>query len=387
MSRLKDSLRVKGGLTLLAAGHMMSDVYASFIVTLLPLWVRLFGLPFSAAGFLVFLRGAGMAVFEPLGGYVADRTARLIFPFGLLVVALAMSSVGWAPNYSILVLLVLLATVGQSLFGPQATSTVTHSSGSLKGLGLAIFLAGGSLGAAVGPITVASLVNAVGLQRTWPMVLPGLLLSILLYKVFAPGVGTRDNTNRSLDIPSSINLGPTLALACVLLLRGAAETGIMAFLPLLIEQKGGGLIAVGATISLFKLSGAAGAIIAGFLSDRRSWKPIMILSFVLAAILLYGFLQNEGFIALILVALLGATLFSSSPYTLVMAQHLLPERTSTAAGLVFSLTLLGGGLGALCEGFLADGLGVETALLIIGVTLPLGAAAVTIGIREQLITP
>jgi FSR family fosmidomycin resistance protein-like MFS transporter len=382
MSRLKDSLRVKGGLTLLAAGHMMSDVYASFIVTLLPLWVRLFGLPFSAAGFLVFLRGAGMAVFEPLGGYVADRTAKLIFPFGLLVVALAMSSVGWAPNYSILILLVLMSTVGQSLFGPQATSTATHSSGGLKGLGLAIFLAGGSLGAAVGPIAVASLVNAVGLQRTWLMVLPGLLLSILLYKVFAPGIGTLDNTKRSLDILSAIDLGPTLALACVLLLRGAAETGIMAFLPLLIEQKGGGLIAIGATISLFKLSGAAGAIIASFLSDRRNWKPVVILSFVLAAIFLYSFLEVEGFMSLILVALLGAALLSSSPYTLVMAQRLLPERTSTAAGLVFSLSLLGGGLGALCEGFLADGLGVETALLIIGVTLPLGAAAATMGLRE-----
>jgi len=219
------------------------------------------------------------------------------------------------------------------------------------------------------------------------MALPGLLLSALLYKKFAPGIETLDRAKRSLDILSSINLGPALALAGVLLLRGAAETGIMAFLPLLIEQEGGTLIAVGATVSLFKLSGAAGAIIAGSLSNRRSWKPVMILSFVLAAIFLYGFLQKEGFMALIFVALLGATLLSSSPYTLVMAQHLLPERTSTAAGLVFSLSLLGGGLGALCEGFLADGFGVETALLIIGVILPLGAAAATMGLREQPITP
>jgi len=387
MSQLKDKSGAKGDLALLSVAHLMSDVYASFIVMLLPLWVRRFDLPFSAAGFLVFSRGVSMAVFEPLGGYFADRAARLIFPFGLVIVTLSMSSVGWASNYTTLILLILIASVGQSLFGPQAVSTATHSSGSRKSLGLAIFLAGGSLGAALGPITVASLVNAVGLQRIWLMALPGLLLSALLYKKFAPGVGTLDKTKRSLDILSSIDVGPALALAGVLLLRGAAETGIMAFLPLLIEQKGGTLIAVGATVSLFKLSGAAGVIIAGSLSNRRSWKPVMILSFVLAAIFLYGFLQKEGFMALIFVALLGATLLSSSPYTLVMAQHLLPERTSTAAGLVFSLSLLGGGLGALCEGFLADGFGVETALLIIGVILPLGAAAATMGLREQPITP
>jgi FSR family fosmidomycin resistance protein-like MFS transporter len=326
-----------------------------------------------------------MAVFEPLGGYFADRTARLTFPFGLLIVTLAMSSVGWAPSYSTLILLVLIATVGQSLFGPQATSRVTHSSGSWKGLSLAIFLAGGSLGAALGPITIAFLVNMIGIQRTWLMVLPGLLLSILLYKNFASEVIAPEKSKMSLDIPSSTSLGPALALASVLLLRGAAETGIMAFLPLLIEQKGGDLIAVGATVSLFKLSGAAGAIIASFPSER-SWKPTMILSFVLAAVLLYSFLQTEGFVALILVALLGFTLLSSSSYTLVMAQHLLPEQTSTAAGLVFSLSLLGGGVGALCEGFLADSLGVETALLVIGVTLPLAAAAVTMVIREPFTT-
>ncbi len=387
MSQLKDKLGAKGDLALLSVAHLMSDVYASFIVTLLPLWVRRFDLPFSAAGFMVFSRGASMAVVEPLGGYLADRSARLIFPFGLLIVTLAMSSVGWASNYSTLILLILIATVGQSLFGPQAASTATQSSGSRKSLGLAIFLAGGSLGAALGPITVAYLVNAVGLQRIWLMALPGLLLSALLYRKFAPGVGTLDKTKRSLNILSSIDLRPALALAGVLLLRGAAETGIMAFLPLLIEQKGSTLIAVGATVSLFKLSGAAGAIIVGSLSNRRSWKPIMILSFVLAAIFLYGFLQKESFMASMFVALLGATLLSSSPYTLVMAQHLLPERTSTATGLAFSLSLLGGGLGALCAGFLADGFGVETALLIIGVILPLGAAAATMGLREQPITP
>ncbi len=108
----------------------------------------------------------------------------------------------------------------------------------------------------------------------------------------------------------------------------------------------------------------------------------MILSFLLAVALLYGFIQADGTMALILVALLGAALLSSSSYTLVMAQNLLPERTSTAAGLVFSLTLLGGGLGALCEGFLADRFGVQMALLVIGVAFPLAAAAVAVGIRE-----
>ena len=95
------------------------------------------------------------------------------------------------------------------------------------------------------------------------------------------------------------------------------------------------------------------------------------------------FLHTDGFLALLSIALLGATLLSSTSYTLVMAQNLLPGRTSTAAGLVFSLSLLGGAVGALCGGFLADGIGLDKAMVILGATLPLGAAAASMGVREE----
>ena len=109
---------------------------------------------------------------------------------------------------------------------------------------------------------------------------------------------------------------------------------------------------------------------------------MMVLSLVLAVPLCCGLLRADGFLALVFVALLGAALRASFPYAFLIAQRFLPEHSSTAAGLVLSLSLLGGGLGALGEGFLADGVGVEMALLIVGVTLPLGAAVAAVGLRE-----
>jgi FSR family fosmidomycin resistance protein-like MFS transporter len=372
-----------GDLALLAAGHLLSDVYASFLVALLPLWVQLFDLPFSAVGFLMFVRSAGITVFEPIGGHIADHTGKRVFPFGLLLAALSMSLVGVAPSYAVLILLIVLASAGQSLFGPQATSMAASSSGSFRGLSLAIFLAGGSLGAALGPIAITSLVSALDIQKTWLMVLPGLLLPILLYRRFVSRAGEPHKAETIHKAVGRIRWRPALALAGVLLLRGAAETGILAFLPILVEQKGGSLVAAGATVSMFKLAGACAAIVVGFLSDRMFWKPFMAVSFVLAFVFLYGFVGTDGYVAFILVALLGATLLSSSSYTVVLAQNLLPGRMSTAAGLVYSFSLLGGGAGALCEGFLADSFGVEKSLLIIGAILPLSAAAATLGIQEK----
>ncbi len=142
-------------------------------------------------------------------------------------------------------------------------------------------------------------------------------------------------------------------------------------------------MAVGATVSLFKLAGAATSIAAGHISDRMNAKPVILLGFLLAPLLVYGFLQVGGWPALIVVALLGAALLASTSYAVVVARALLPGRESTAAGLVFSLSVLGGGLGALGAGYLADAAGIETALLAVGSTLPLGAAAATWGVRQR----
>ncbi|OGO14570.1 MAG: hypothetical protein A2029_10490 [Chloroflexi bacterium RBG_19FT_COMBO_47_9] len=382
------SMNPKGGvsrsLALLSAGHFMSDLYTSFVFILLPVWLHQFNQPFSSAGWLVFLRGACMAVFEPIGGYFADRTTKLLFPVGLALTALAMSSVGSAPSYFILVLLILVSTVGQSFFGPQAASEARKSSGNSRGFGLAIFLAGGTLGGAFGSIIIASLVTAVDLRATWLLLAPGLLISGLLFKQFAASIASVLKKDSPLYIFAGLKSRPLIALASVLLLRGGAETAIMVFLPILVDQRGYGLIIAGASVAIFKLFGALGAILAGFLSDRRSWKPYAALSFLISILILYSVLKVEGWLALVLVALLGFILLSSSSYTLAVSQNLLPEKTSTAAGLVFSISLLGGGLGSLVTGFLADFLGLETAVLTTGVIMSLGAAVATLGIREHL---
>lgn len=383
MNDVQNKAGGKADVGLLAAGHFLGDVYGSLLVTLMPVWVSLFDLSFSAAGFLVFLRSAGMTFFEPVCGHLADTTRRQIFPLGLLLAAVTMSAMGLVPSYAVLLLLVFVSTVGSSIFGPQAVTTARRSSGSFRGLGVAIFLAGGSLGAAVGPISVATLVDKLGIHSTWLLVLPGLLLATVLYKRFAPRAVDANPDKGAVDVRGLLRSGPVLALAGVLLLRGAAETGILAFLPILVEQKGGTLIAAGATLSVFKLSGAVAAIVAGFLSDRWTGKPLMLVSFLLSVVFLYGFVQADGTVALVFIALLGGALLSSSAYTMVVAQDLLPGRHSTAAGLFWSISLFGGGLGALVEGFLADGFGVGTALLLLGVPLPLAAAAFTLGIRDR----
>jgi FSR family fosmidomycin resistance protein-like MFS transporter len=373
-------------LGLLSAGHLASDGYSSFLVTLLPVWLRLFGLPYSAAGLLVFVRSAGIALFEPLGGHLADRTTRPFFAVSLAGAVLSLSLMGLAPSYLVLVILVVISTVGQSLFGPQATSAAARTSQAAQGLALALFLAGGALGAALGPVSISAWVATRGIEMTWVAAAPGLLICALLFFRYRGRVLAGQKAASaagSADPAARIPIGPAAALACLLLLRGAAETGLLTFLPILVEHKGGSQLAVGATVSLFKLAGAASAIAAGHMSDRMNAKPAIILGFLLAPPLVYGLLQVEGWTALFVVALLGAVLLASSSYGVVLARDLLPTRESTAAGLVFSLSVLGGGLGALAAGYLADAAGIETALLAVGLALPLGAAAATLGVRQR----
>jgi FSR family fosmidomycin resistance protein-like MFS transporter len=370
-------------LALLSAGHLASDGYSSFLVTLLPVWLRLFGLPYSAAGLLVFLRSAGIALFEPLGGHLADRTSRPFFAASLAIAVLSLSGMGLAGNYSALVVLVVLSTVGQSLFGPQATSAAARTTRGARGLALAVFLAGGALGSAVGPMSISAWVAAAGIRMTWVAAVPGLLICAILFLRYRGCVLASQDPVDPAGPAARILIGPAAALACLLLLRGAAETSLLTFLPILVANKGGSQMAVGATVSLFKLSGAVTAIAAGHLSDRMNAKPIIVVGFLVAPLLVHRFLQAGGWSALVIVALLGAALLASTSYAVVLARNLLPGRESTAAGLVYSLSVLGGGLGALGAGYLADATGIETALLAVGFSLPLGAAAATLGVYHK----
>src|SRR2546428_3332057 len=173
----------RGLLPAATAANFVNDFYVAFLAPLLPLVVAKFNLSLALAGLLATVLTTSAAMTQPLFGIMADRLNRRIFVIlGPTLTVLAMGLMGLAPSYALLMALLLIAGTGTASFHPQGASTAGEASGHRKGAGLSLFVGGGELGYSLGPLVIALIVAARGLETTWLVALPGLAACLLLWR-------------------------------------------------------------------------------------------------------------------------------------------------------------------------------------------------------------
>lgn len=353
--------------TLAAAtfAHFLNDFYVSFLAPLLPLVVARFNLSLTLAGFLATVLTLSAAMSQPLFGAIADRLRRRIFVVaGPAVTVAAMGLMGLAPSYAVLVVLLLLAGTGTSSFHPQGAATAGEASGPHKGTGLSLFVGGGELAYALGPLVIALVVASRGLEATWMVAVPGLAASVALWRWIPP---RREAPVRpaggSLRRDLAEALRPLLVLWFIVVLRSVVITAYQTFLPLLLSARGGSIVAGGLAVFLFGGIGAIGGISGGTLSDRIGRRRMMALSLLLSTPLLYLFIRTPGPWAYVFLAAGGVTIYLSAAVTIVMAQELMPHRASVASSIVMGLAWGTAGLSLTAVGALGDAIGLERTLI------------------------
>jgi MFS transporter, FSR family, fosmidomycin resistance protein len=112
----------------LAAAHLINDSYVFFLPTLLPLLLPSLDISLTAAGLAVGLYQVTSSVTQPLLGHLADRyPLRWLAWLGLAATAIGAGGIGVAPNYWVLLALLILGALGTSAFHPVATATISDN--------------------------------------------------------------------------------------------------------------------------------------------------------------------------------------------------------------------------------------------------------------------
>src|SRR5215217_4182095 len=110
----------------LATAHLINDSYVFFLPTLLPLILPSLGISLTAAGLAVGLYQVTSSVAQPLLGHLADRyPLRWLAWLGLAATAVGAGGIGVAPNYWVLLLVLIVGALGTSAFHPVGTATVS----------------------------------------------------------------------------------------------------------------------------------------------------------------------------------------------------------------------------------------------------------------------
>jgi FSR family fosmidomycin resistance protein-like MFS transporter len=221
-------------LALIGTGHFLSHFYMLCLPPLFLVWRDEFDVSFAALGLAVALMsGVTAALQTPVGFLVDKHGARPFLVGGVLLMALSIAAMAFAPGYWAILLLALLSGVGNSVIHPADYAILGGSiPPSRIGRAFAMHTFTGNLGFAAGPPVIAGMLLVMGWR-------PALLILGLVGLPVVLGILWQSRILRDQAKPKDRKAGPTgrelllsrpiLLFFGFFLLSAMAGTAIQAF--------------------------------------------------------------------------------------------------------------------------------------------------------------
>ena len=341
----------------ISLGHFLHDVYSAFLTPLLPLFKEKFHLSYFLLTSLS-LYGRIPSLLNPVIGLMADRVRIRYFVIVMpAVTAVSMSLLGLAENYWQLSGLLFIMGWSAALFHVPGPVMIRRVSGERSGLGMSFYMVGGELARTVGPLFITSAVSWWGLEGSWRVMPVGLLASIALYfhlrglkkvdykpKPKAHGWWQEITNNSKLF---TALMGYTFARGMV---RGVFVTLITTY----VFVNGGTLWSGTKALMIIQFAGAVGTMMAGGISDKFGRRKSLLYIAIITPLLILAFNYTQGWLNVVVLALVGLFIFASNPILLAVVQDIKSDRPSFNNGIFMAISFAFGAIAALLVGYIAD---------------------------------
>ena len=354
--------------------HFLHDIYSALLAPVLPVLIRKHQLSYLQAGSLVvFLQGP--SILNPFLGAILDRrrlgrTVLAVTP-GLTAVAVCLA--GLAPTYGALAVVLLAAGISVAALHVSAPVIVARMVGDEVGRGMGWFMLGGELARTVGPLVAVWAVSALSLEGLWMLAPVGVAASVVLWRRL-PRVRPDAPVRVSPSVVSTVRrmrriFGATLGIMVARSLLGGAVT---TFLPTYMEGQGHSLWMAGASLSIYEIGGAVGALRGGALSDRIGRRPVLWGAIGLGPLAMLGLLYGPWLLLVPSLLVLGAGLIAIQPTLLAAILEQAGDDTAAANGIYMAMSFAIRALVVLGVGALADGIGMRETFHVCAVGALLG---------------
>ena len=389
--RRRESLRVMFGLS---AGHSIQHFYQIGLLLLLPHIKEAMALSDPAMGAIVTVRSAASGVVNVPAGIMADmfrRRVALMLTVSMLCLTLGYLFMGIAPRYWMVLLAITVAGAGTSMWHAPSFSTLSARYPDRRGLALALHRSGGSIGDTVAPAVVGILLGGisfwglnwggfgwrtVALLHVGPSALTGLAV-LTLFK--SGGVAAPRQASFGQYVSSVLPLlksGSVMGMVFLSATRGMAHQSFNIYLVLYLEDRlGYSDFVAGLHISLLTLLGVLACPVMGMVSDRTGRRRVIFISMVMIAALIYSFtFASSGIPLVILLALLGAVIFSVSSVISAAALDAVPAGVEgSTVAILFSGSAVIGGVAPVLAGMINQSAGFEGVVWFAGSIAAFGA--------------
>lgn len=352
-------------LVLLSAAHFVIDVYSIGLGAFQPLLVKHFGLSLTQAGVLGGVMAFSSSVMQPAYGYLSDRFhTRMFTALAPLVAGVFMASLGIAPGFGWLIVMVTLAGAGVASFHPQASARATEGVERNRGSWFAAFISAGTLGLAMGPAYFSAGLERTGLERSYLLAAPGVVATVLLL-AFLPEARVSAARRKHFDWSTLRAVWkPLTILYFLVFIRSIVQVTYAQFLALYLHRERGYSFSQATySLSIYLVSGALGGFLGGRLADRVGGRRVILISMIGCVPFLALFFLTSGWLSLAGLGLGGLFLLFTIPVNVVMAQDLAPSQAGTISALMMGFAWGMAGLIFIpLTGWAADHLSLHAAL-------------------------
>ena len=363
------------------AAHILHDGYTDLIYILLPVWQSEFGIGFGALALVRGLYAGSMAGLQiPVGHLSHWVSGRTILTAGMVLAAVGYALAGFSTGMVGLCAALTLSGCGSSTQHPIASAAISQAYGKEARRPLSIYNFSGDLGKAAIPASASLLITFMTWrQALWVIAAVGMIGAVGL-AIFVPIIPKGSAQDPIVVQRKESGRGGFALLFVIGVLDTSVRMGLLLFLPFLLKEKGASLAAIGASLSLVFIGGAAGKFVCGWLGARMGVIGTVLATEGGTALGIFAVLLAPLTMCLFLLPLLGVMLNGTSSVLYGTVPDLTPpHRTERAFALFYTGTIGSGAIAPIMYGVLGDAVGTvgatigtaATALLILPLALAL----------------
>jgi FSR family fosmidomycin resistance protein-like MFS transporter len=358
-------------LSAVSVGHLSIDILNSSVAMILTVLAVPFAISNAQIGFGVMLYSLVGSLSQPFFGLLADRlSGRWLGAIGLLWTATFYAGATFADNYTFLLVMMTLASLGSGAFHPQGAMVASAAGKARASSATAIFFLLGQMGLALGPIIAGIVLQSLGLAGARTIAIASLpIVAWMAFALRRPIEAEMETAapaqpgKRPVPAPSvNRSMAVILAFGALVALRATVQQSYYGLLPKFFADQGFEPAVYGFLVGVFSIALAVGTLVGGILGDQIDHRKLLMVSMLITAPFTYAMLVVNGWPYYLLATLAGFLVGIPHSILVVMAQKLLPKRQGLASGAVLGFMFASGAAGTGLVGWIADFVGMAAAL-------------------------
>ena len=322
-------------------GHFINDIYTGFLNPIMPFIAEQVKISMPVATIILSCSHIFSSLLQPFFGFFADnmRKRGLIF-WGLIFTSLFISFAPASKNIITMVILIMLGSLGSSLFHPQSLGLISKFSKSDIVRNMGIFIACGTLGYSMGPLFSSGIAQYFGLDKMPYLSLLGICWAVLMFNM-VPKFSNENTQKPNIDFVKALkdilSNRKLNILNIIAMLKSLMTTSCSILLPFLWKAQGYSKFQIGTALFSFIFLGGIASLLSPKFEHKIGTANVFYFSMITTLPLMILFMftyKNMPLLSFIIFALMGFVTMFATPITMNLAQNVLPEYKSIIGGFI-----------------------------------------------------